>query len=109
MYFLFTSHVNQITTYADDRKQVCTRMTGLATKCVHPTTKQNYFKSYSGGKNNSTEGHDGGFTHGFVCEFQNAEDRDYYISKDPAHLEFVASLEGVVKDVRVVDYEPGVF
>lgn len=51
----------------------------------------------------------GGFTHGFVCEFANAEDRDYYISKDPAHLEFVASLEGVIKGVRVVDYEPGKF
>lgn len=31
------------------------------------------------------------------------------LEKDPAHLEFVASLDGVIQNVRVVDYEPGVF
>lgn len=51
----------------------------------------------------------GGFTHGFVCEFQNAEDRDYYVNKDPVHVEFANSLAGVVKDARVLDYEPGKF
>jgi len=49
----------------------------------------------------------GGFSHGFVCEFQTEEDRDYYLNKDPAHLEFVASLDGLVQNVRVVDYVPG--
>lgn len=48
-------------------------------------------------------------THGFVCEFQNAEDRDYYAFKDPAHMDFVKSLEGVVTDARVLDYEVGKF
>ena len=50
----------------------------------------------------------GAFTHAFISEFQNAEDRKYYLEKDPAHLEFVASLESVVENVRVVDFEPGV-
>lgn len=44
-----------------------------------------------------------------MSEFQSAEDRKYYLEKDPAHLEFVASLEGVVQNVRVVDFEPGNF
>ena len=44
-----------------------------------------------------------------MSEFQNAEDRKYYLEKDPAHLAFVASLEGVIQNVQVVDFEPGKF
>lgn len=51
----------------------------------------------------------GGFTHGFVCSFENKKDRDYYLHEDPAHLAFVKSLDGLVADVRVVDFEPGVY
>ena len=31
------------------------------------------------------------------------------LEKDPAHLEFVASLQDIIQNVRVVDFEPGVF
>lgn len=31
------------------------------------------------------------------------------LEEDPAHLEFVASLEGLVENARVVDFVPGVF
>jgi len=51
----------------------------------------------------------GAFTHGFVSEFENEEDRKYYLEKDPAHLAFVKSLDGIVQNVRVVDFEPGKF
>lgn len=51
----------------------------------------------------------GAFSHGFVSEFQNEEDRKYYLEKDPAHLEFVKSLDGIIQNVRVVDFEPGKF
>lgn len=44
-----------------------------------------------------------------MSEFKNEEDRKYYLEKDPAHLEFVASLKDVVLNVRVVDFEPGKF
>jgi len=44
-----------------------------------------------------------------VVEFESAADRDYYVRRDPAHQAFVMSLRGHVEDVRVVDYEPGVF
>ncbi|KAK5120194.1 hypothetical protein LTR85_006400 [Meristemomyces frigidus] len=52
---------------------------------------------------------DGAFSHGFVSEFQSEEDRKYYLEQDPAHLAFVKSLDGVVQNVRVVDFEPGKF
>jgi len=44
-----------------------------------------------------------------VSEFENEEDRRYYLEKDPAHLEFVRSLGEIIQNVRVVDFEPGVF
>lgn len=51
----------------------------------------------------------GGFSHGFISEFQNEADRKYYLEEDPAHLEFVKSLDGIVENVRVVDFENGKF
>ena len=44
-----------------------------------------------------------------MSEFDNEEDRKYYVEKDPAHLEFVASLKDVMQNVRVVDFAPGKF
>lgn len=44
-----------------------------------------------------------------MSHFASEEDRKYYLEKDPAHLEFVASLEEIIQNVRVVDYSPGKF
>jgi hypothetical protein len=99
-------------------------MLALGEKCIHPTSQKPYIKSFSGGKNNSPEGHavqkkstssprllltimKDPHTHGFVVEFDNAEDRDYYVYKDPAHQDFVKFAGGVANGVKVVDYEPG--
>ncbi|CZS88117.1 uncharacterized protein RCO7_01083 [Rhynchosporium graminicola] len=90
-------------------QDVCKRMLALRQKCIHPTTKQPYMVENSGGRDNSPEGHQGGFSHGFVAHFKNEEDRRYYLEEDPAHLEFVASLKDIIQNVRVVDYSPGVF
>ena len=51
----------------------------------------------------------GGFTHGFVFEFESEEDRKYYLEKDPAHLEFVASLKDILQNARIIDFQPGVY
>ncbi len=51
----------------------------------------------------------GGLTHGFAVEFASKEDRDYYVSKDPAHQAFVKKNGPRFEDVRVVDYEKGVY
>lgn len=48
-----------------------------------------------------------GFTHAFVLEFDNEEDRTFYVFKDPAHLAFVASTNDVVEDAQVLDYTAG--
>ena len=32
-------------------------MLALSEKCLHPTSQKPYIKSFSGGKNNSPEGH----------------------------------------------------
>ncbi|KAK5111992.1 hypothetical protein LTR62_004526 [Meristemomyces frigidus] len=87
----------------------CERMLALSEKCIHPTTNKPYVKSHGGGRDTSPEGNQGAFTHGFVSEFENEEDRKYYLEKDPAHLEIVASLKEIVQNVRVVDFEPGKF
>jgi len=83
-------------------------MLALKDQCVHPDTGKLYIKSSVGGRNNSKEPHQDGLTHGFVVEFENEEDRDYYVDKDPAHRAFVGSLDGKVEKVRVLDFVPGV-
>ena len=50
-----------------------------------------------------------GLTHGFVVEFENEEDRKYYLEKDPAHLAFGKSLSGAVASITVLDFNPGIF
>jgi hypothetical protein len=42
-------------------------------------------------------------------EFENEEDRKYYLEKDPAHLAFVESIGSVLKKAQVVDFTVGVF
>ncbi|KAF1943133.1 hypothetical protein EJ02DRAFT_343894 [Clathrospora elynae] len=88
-------------------EEACKRMLALQDQCIHPTSQNPYIRSFSGGKNNSPEGHAGDLTHGFVVEFESAEDRDYYVYKDPAHQEFVKFAGEVANSVKVLDYEPG--
>ncbi|KAL2819012.1 hypothetical protein BDW59DRAFT_165291 [Aspergillus cavernicola] len=89
-------------------KDVCTSMLALKDNCLHPTSQKPYILSSSGGKDNSPEGIQSGITHAFVVEFASAADRDYYVEKDPAHLEFVRRFGGVLEKVQAVDYTPGV-
>lgn len=44
-----------------------------------------------------------------MVEFENEEDRKYYLEKDPEHLAFVKSLDGKVVSITVLDFNPGVF
>jgi hypothetical protein len=103
-------------------------MLSLRHTCMHPTESTPYIISSSGGKDNSPEGaqvllisslpnvglaltgaQQGGLTHGFVVIFANAKDRDYYVNDDPAHKAFVKKNGPRFEDVRVVDYEGGVY
>ncbi|EEH07997.1 stress responsive A/B barrel domain-containing protein [Histoplasma capsulatum G186AR] len=89
--------------------ETCSKMLGLKDACIHPTHQKPYIKSAMGGKDISKEGLQNGFTHAFVTEFENAEDRDYYTQKDPAHLAFVSSLSAMIEKVHVMDFVDGAF
>lgn len=50
-----------------------------------------------------------GKSHAFVMEFENVEDRDYYVEKDPVHRSFIDNLGPFVAGAQVIDFVPGVF
>ncbi|KAJ4297522.1 hypothetical protein N0V90_005414 [Kalmusia sp. IMI 367209] len=100
------------------------RLVLLEEKCIHPTSKKPYIKSFKAGANNSPEGlavftpclyrdhprlilTQDPCTHGFVVEFESAEDRDYYAANDPAHDEFKKFAGELLANVKVLDFEPG--
>ncbi|KAJ5152215.1 hypothetical protein N7492_010510 [Penicillium capsulatum] len=87
----------------------CQWMLSLKEKCIHPTSQNPYIQMSSGGTDNSKEGLQNGITHAFVVEFANAEDRDYYVDKDPAHQEFVQYVKGIIQKAQVIDFTPGLF
>ncbi|TVY39301.1 Stress-response A/B barrel domain-containing protein HS1, partial [Lachnellula cervina] len=87
----------------------CSRLLALKDQCIHPTTNKPYVTAGMGGKENSPEDLSGGLTHIFVLEFESLEDEMYYLKKDPAHLAFVKTLDGLLKKAQVVDFTPGVF
>lgn len=41
-------------------------------------------------------------THGFVLEFKNQEDLDYYITEDPVHVAFAKAAALLLEDSVVV-------
>ncbi|PMD23872.1 dabb-domain-containing protein [Hyaloscypha hepaticicola] len=90
-------------------QDVCKNVLALKQNCVHPSSKQPYILDITGGRDNSPEGHQGAFSHGFVSHFANEEDRRYYLEEDPAHKAFVKTLDGIIQNIRIVDYESGVF
>ena len=51
----------------------------------------------------------GGFTHAFVLEIENSEDRDYFVFEDAVHLKFVAESKEVVARVHIVDFDTHTF
>ncbi|KAK0625201.1 dabb-domain-containing protein [Bombardia bombarda] len=93
----------------EEVQQVCSGMLALKDKCIHPQTNKPYLKTSVGGADSSPEGRQHGISHAFLSEFESQEDRKYYIEKDPAHLEFVKSVDGIVEKIQVVDFTPGVF
>ncbi|KAK4211505.1 hypothetical protein QBC37DRAFT_290100 [Rhypophila decipiens] len=91
-------------TKPDDVKTAITRFIALKDDCLHPTAQQPYITSIKGGEDNSIEGLHGGITHAFVVEFASAEDRLYYIHRDPAHRAFIQFVGGLIDKLIVVDF-----
>ncbi|KAF7550409.1 hypothetical protein G7Z17_g5740 [Cylindrodendrum hubeiense] len=90
-------------------KTINESMLALKDHCLHPETGKPYILSSKGGRDNSIEGLQDGITHAFVVEFVSDEDREYYVTKDPAHREFVQRLMPLVEKGQVVDFTPGTF
>ncbi|EFW99149.1 stress responsive a b barrel domain containing protein [Grosmannia clavigera kw1407] len=90
-------------------KKACEHFLSLKDSCIYPTTNKPYILSLKGGKDNSPEGMQNGLTHGFVATFASAEDRDYYVSKDPVHLAFSKSVGDILAKVTVVDFLDGIY
>ncbi|KAK7413184.1 hypothetical protein QQX98_007908, partial [Neonectria punicea] len=84
-------------------------MLALKDRCLHPSTGKPYIVLSKGGADNSIEGLQGGITHAFVVEFASEEDREYYVTKDPAHQEFIKGLLALVDKAQVIDFTPGTF
>ncbi|KAF7184595.1 hypothetical protein CNMCM7691_005779 [Aspergillus felis] len=80
----------------------------LQHKCVKPDTGRPYMKSMKAGKNRSWENFSKGMTHGFVLEFENQDDLDYYLMQDPVHLQFSKDAAPMIEDSVVVDIKDGV-
>ncbi|THX94111.1 hypothetical protein D6D08_01780 [Aureobasidium pullulans] len=60
------------------------------------------------GKNRSWEPFNKGFTHGFVLEFENQDDLNYYLTKEPVHIAFSKSAGPLIEDSCVIDIKDGV-
>ena len=50
-----------------------------------------------------------GMSHAFVVEFENVEDRDYYVNDNPVHDEFKKLAGKVLEKAQVVDFTDGIF
>ncbi|KAF5137220.1 Stress-response A/B barrel domain-containing protein HS1 [Metarhizium anisopliae] len=102
----------------DQRRDLCDKMLGLRSKCLHPASKRPYIKSSMGGLDRSIEGcqvlvlkraRQHGSTHAFVVEFESEQDRDYYVNEDPAQASFVLEVLQKLDKATILDFSPGVF
>jgi hypothetical protein len=89
--------------------KVCKQFVALKETCLHPDTKKPYILSARGGKNNSPEDNHKGMTHGFVMEFKDETDRDYFLNTDPSHKAFVEAIIPQNSDFLVLDFTEGAF
>jgi len=83
----------------EDIKKVETAFAGLQKKIPQ-------ILSYETGTNNSPEGLDKGFTHGFVLTFHSGQDRDDYLIH-PHHKDFGKLVGPLLEDVFIVDFWNG--
>ncbi|KAG9524777.1 hypothetical protein KCU93_g6156, partial [Aureobasidium melanogenum] len=80
----------------------------LKTKSLNPKTGKPLIMSLKAGKNRSWEPFNKGFTHGFVFEFENQEDLDYYLTQEPVHIEFSRNAGPLIEDSCVIDIKDGI-
>ncbi|TYJ55230.1 hypothetical protein B9479_004060 [Cryptococcus floricola] len=79
----------------------------LQGSCVNPDTKKPYILDLKGGNVLETEGRNKGMEVVFIMEFENKNDLDYYLYKDPAHEEFKLVLQSSPREVPSADADFG--
>jgi Stress responsive A/B Barrel Domain len=94
--FKYSSSISWI-----DLEEHFKEFTAFRTTCLKPNGKP-YMISMQMGKNHSWEPYSKGMTHAFILEFANAEDRDYYLLKDPVHHAFSAKAGPLIEDSLVI-------
>ncbi|KFY59675.1 hypothetical protein V496_05580 [Pseudogymnoascus sp. VKM F-4515 (FW-2607)] len=97
------------TTNPEAVQRLSEQVVALKDTCVHPETNKPYIILGKGGINNSPEKHSAGLTHGYILEFKDDEDRDYFLDKDPSHKAFVDAISQESDDYLVLDFTPGVY
>ncbi|RDW65654.1 uncharacterized protein DSM5745_09393 [Aspergillus mulundensis] len=90
----------------EESAQICREIIALKENCIHPKTQKPYIKSFEGGKDHSPENAQHGMTHGYVAQFESREDRDYYVSEDPVHLELGPRIAPFVEKFLCLDFTP---
>ncbi|TRM56907.1 stress responsive A/B barrel domain-containing protein [Schizophyllum amplum] len=93
---------------AEEQKAIIDGVLNLKPTCVKPDGKP-YIRSIKGGKQNSKEGMDKGIQWVFLVEFENEEDRDYYVSTDPVHAALGKFLITKVGEISVFDFTEEVY
>lgn len=48
-------------------------------------------------------------SHGYILEFKDEEDRQYFLDKDPSHQAFVEAISKESDDYLVLDFTPDLF
>lgn len=92
-----------------ENKKALQKMLDLEEECLAPNSQHAYIKSISGGRDHSPEGLQNGLTHIFTVQFENTDDRNYYVAQDPAHKAFQKIVEPLLEKVTVMDYTDRVF
>ncbi|CED84965.1 Stress responsive alpha-beta barrel [Phaffia rhodozyma] len=89
---------------------VASRFLELKERCVRSgTTDARYIVRLVGGKENSPEGMTRGLQEIFLVEFENDDDRQYYLHTDPAHDEFKKFVTPLVQEAVILDFNEGSF
>ncbi|KAK3339945.1 hypothetical protein B0T25DRAFT_365595 [Lasiosphaeria hispida] len=88
-------------------EDACNWMFSLQDSCRHPYSGRPYVSSIACGKDSSPERPEDGPTYVVVAEFETDGEKDYFIHKDPAHLEALREIEPLIEKATVLDYSSG--
>ncbi|EED17446.1 conserved hypothetical protein [Talaromyces stipitatus ATCC 10500] len=94
---------------AEQVEDVYNRWSSLKGLCVRSDSQKPYITKQMAGRNISLEKLTGGFTHIFIEEFKNEQDRNYYLKKDPAHRDFGKIVEPLVKSAQSVQNDDDIY